>query len=320
MRSLSWTCLLPIAANAIAPGALGQSGALGRRAAPAVGLHVDRKRGTRIARLFKAVVPASLLLAPAVAQAHAFWLQPERFWFGEPQAVSVAFRVGDGVDIEPWNLRWDNIGSLRSCHQDGCVDQQAGITVKSADNEGGATVSLMSSGTHVLAFESRTSFNDLESARFNAYAEEEGLDAVIAERERSGTTAENGTETYTRRAKAFVQAGGEPTDNVLQPIGQTLEIVPERHPYAMGNDRRLPVRVLFRGQPLANGLVELVDLQSPDEPVARQRTDAEGRTIFVVPARGDWRIGIVWSVPEPNSDRADFDTIFSSLTFGYPAD
>ena len=128
---------------------------------------------------------------------------------------------------------------------------------------------------------------------------------------------DNSTELYSRRAKLLIQVGGETTDNILQPIGQTLEIVPERNPYSMGNDRTLPVRIMFRGKPLAGGLVELIDLTDPAEPVARQKSDAEGRTTFEIPQRGAWRINLIWSVPNPGNDRAQFDTVFSSLTFGY---
>ena len=266
---------------------------------------------------FKILTFAALICLPAMAQAHSFWLVPAEYQLQEPAQVDVTFRVGDGDDIEPWNLRWDRIVSLVSIHEGKITDQQAGITVKSDGVDGDAKVNIVDAGTHLLAFASQPSSSDLEAARFNPYAEEEGLTAVLAERKRLGETQKNGTELYSRRAKTLIQIGSTTNDDVLKPIGQTLEIVPERHPYAMGNDRNLPVRVLFRGKPLEGGLVELIDLTAPARPVARQLTDAEGRTTLEIPERGAWRINLVWSVPNPGNDRADFETIFSSLSFGY---
>ncbi len=267
--------------------------------------------------IVKAGIAVWLLTLPGLLQAHAFWIEPQEFHLEAPTSTNVLFRVGDGADIEPWNLRWDNIVSLRTYTARGVTDHQAEITPRTEDTEGSADVRFDTAGTHIIAFESQPSFSDLEAARFNPYAEEEGLTAVLAERERNGTTGENGTELYVRRAKALVQVGSETTDNVLQPIGQTLEIVPERNPYTLGDNRQLPVRVLFRGEPLAGALIELIDLAVPEEPLARLRTDAGGRTAFQVPTRGQFLLNVIWSVPIPDDDRAEFDTIFSSLSFGY---
>ncbi len=102
-----------------------------------------------------------------------------------------------------------------------------------------------------------------------------------------------------------------------RPIGLKLEIVPERNPYALGPTRILPVRVLYKGRRLANATVKLTSLEFDARPVATLVSDASGRARFRVPAAGDWLLNVVWAEPISGDPKADFDTTFSSLTFGY---
>lgn len=267
--------------------------------------------------LFKSTLAIALLASPGAALAHDFWLAPDRYQLDAPGPVGVKFRIGDGASPEPWNLIWSNVVSLRSQDGDIVIDRQKTITPRTPKADGSATMTLETPGTHLISFESNQSLSDLAADRFNAYLQHEGLTAVIAERERTGTTAANGTETYARRSKVLVQVGDKMTDEVLRPIGHTLEIVPEKHPYALGASGRMPVRVFFRGQPLMGARVSLIDLNGDGKPLSDEITDAQGRVSFGVPQKSAWRLNVVWSVPTPESSRASFDTIFSSLTFGY---
>jgi len=35
-----------------------------------------------------------------------------------------------------------------------------------------------------------------------------------------------------------------------------------------------------------------------------------------MPERGNWLLNVIWTKPLPATDEADFETIFSSLSFG----
>ena len=102
---------------------------------------------------------------------------------------------------------------------------------------------------------------------------------------------------------------------MTRPLGLTLEIVPDRNPYALRAGEELPVRVYYRGAPLPGARVTMTDLRADDRPAAVRRTDGQGRARF--PMRpGAWMLNVVWSNPSERDPRADFETIFSSLTFG----
>lgn len=266
----------------------------------------------------KLSIVAALLFASQAAVAHDFWLQPERFATQPGAPLAVAFMIGHGSEVEAWRLTWERLLSLRSYGPGGLADHQAAVTPTSKTDKGGASISLTDAGTHMLVMESYHATSDLPAAKFDAYAKLEGLTAAIEQRALTGASAKPGRELYSRRAKTLIQVGDAIDDTPLKAIGLTLEIVPERNPYAPASTTRFPVRVLFHGRPLAGALIDLTALGMGTEPTQAQRTDAEGRATFDIPRAGAWKINTIWARPITGRPEADFDTVFASLTFGYP--
>jgi uncharacterized GH25 family protein len=161
----------------------------------------------------------------------------------------------------------------------------------------------------------------LPALRFNDYVEAEGLTPALVLREATRRMDADGAERYSRVAKALLQigppAGG--VDPVTQPAGLPLEIVPEVNPYAEPRPAELPIRVYYDGRPLAGALVKLTDLDQDAAPLAQLRTDADGRARFAMPGSGRWLLNVVWTRPSPREEETDFDTCFSSLSFGLPS-
>jgi uncharacterized GH25 family protein len=265
-----------------------------------------------------AAVAAALATAPA-ASAHDFWLEAASFRVAEGSTARVDFNIGHGSEVEPWNLRWDKVVGLRSVGPGGATsDQQAAILPPSAAGpKGSAAIELAGPGTHVVAFESHQSLSDLEAARFAEYVEEEGLAAIAADRAARGAAERNGREVYSRRSKLLLQVGPEPTSNALEPVGHTLELVPARNPYALEADEPLDVIVMFRGRPLAGARVDLTALGEDSEPAQVRRSGADGRVSFSFPKEGAYKLNVIWGVPAPGRADAEYDTVFSSLVFGY---
>jgi uncharacterized GH25 family protein len=176
-------------------------------------------------------------------------------------------------------------------------------------------------GTYVVVLETdNRGRSALPAQRFNKYAQDEGLTPALDHRQRTNKMAADAAESYRRVTKAIVQIG--PLDPRAQthattPLGLPLEIVPERNPYA-GPAGELPVRVLFEGEPLPGALVKLTRLEHDEAPVEVRRTDPHGRATFPVVPSGTWLLNVVWTEPVSGPSDVDFDTTFSSLTFGFP--
>lgn len=255
------------------------------------------------------------LAAPAMA--HDFWLQPRSFQSPGPAALPFSILIGHADFRQPWAPAPNRVAQFKSFGPDGAVDRRAEIRPI------GPFAGLMRftrPGTYVVAFQTTPIGSNLPAIRFNSYAELEGITPILAQRTRDRTIRTPGREIYSRRAKALVRIGGaQPAaaSVVTRPLGLTLEIVPERDPYQLRPGERLPVRIFYRGRPLAGALVKLTNLDHDAKPVEQHRSDRAGRTSFAVPRTGKWLVNTIWSRPITGNPAADFDTTFSSLTFGY---
>lgn len=255
--------------------------------------------------------------APAIA--HDFWLQPRRFWTNVRTSVPIAILVGHGADRAPWGVASDRVLMLTDIGQAGVVNHLSAMRGRRVADV--PAMSFTTPGTHIVALQSAHSQSNLPAVRFNAYLREEGLTPALSARSRARATNAAGREIYSRRAKALVQVGpaGPTQPHLTRPIGMTLEIVPEVSPYASNRSDALPVRVFYEGRLLPGALVKLTNLAADAKPVATARTDRGGRAVFRVPSQGSWLLNVVWTKPIRGDSRGDFDTTFSSLTFGYPA-
>jgi uncharacterized GH25 family protein len=263
---------------------------------------------------------ALALACAAGASAHDLWLQPSSFAAAPGSHVPVSILIGHGRDRENWGVRSDRIVLLRSIGPDGRATNLMPLLQPNSATPV-LNVRFAQPGTHLVAMESNHSQSDLPAARFNEYLEEEGLTPAIAHRQRTGANGRPGREIYSRRAKTLVQIGA--TGRAAQTpattrLGLTLEIVPERDPYQLAPGQELPVRIFFEGRPLSGALVKLTNLAADERPVATARSDSAGRARFAVPRTGEWLINVIWTKPVTGNPQADYDTTFSSLTFGFP--
>ena len=265
-------------------------------------------------------IAASVSVSAGGALAHDFWIQPSRFWIAPGGATSLAILVGHGPARQRWVLRLNRVVALFSVGPGGRrVDHSSKLSQGTYAPD--AELTFPAPGLHVIAFENTASANSLPADRFNDYLRAEGIRPAIEWRRRTGATGQPGRETYSRRAKALVQVGrpspGRQTQATI-PLGLTLEIVPDVNPYSPGAARALPVRVFYRGRPQPGALVKVTNLDNDEKPAETHTTDGAGRAVFRLPRSGNWQYNVVWARPILGNPDADFDTVFSSLTFGFP--
>ena len=227
--------------------------------------------------------------------------------------------VGHGPARERSLIGADRIIRFESIGPDGRADRRGELKLGSPSSL--TQLKFASRGLYVLAFETNQTPSELPGLRFTDYIKAEGLTPAIDLRARTHATDAPGRELYSRRAKALIQSG-EPAPGdaavATRALGLSLELVPERDPYAEGTGTELPVRVYYEGRPLAGALVKLNNLDFDDRPLESHLSDAQGRTIFHVPRIGNWQFNVVWTKPIKGDPKADFETTFSSLTLGFP--
>jgi uncharacterized GH25 family protein len=270
------------------------------------------------AKMIRRLFALCLLGLGSAAAAHDFWLQPVRWQAVPGEDVGITLQVGHGSTRQRSPIPASRVLRFESVGPDGDrVDRRAALHIGAPQED--AAIAFDRAGTYSVVFETdNRAESHLPAQKFNAYLAEEGLTPAQVQRKHTGRMQADGAENYSRHARTIVQIG--PVDvlqqaQITRPSGMTLEIVPEISPVALTKGQALPVRIYYRGRPLAGALVKLNDLDQDAVPIAEQRSDAQGRATFTFPHSGSWQLNVVWTRPQPRTSLADFDTSFSSLSF-----
>jgi len=252
--------------------------------------------------------------------AHDFWVQPSGYWVSPASITTMTLQVGHGPSRMRSPIPVSRIARFEEFAPDGArVDLRGRLQLGGASADGSFILSKSGAYVIVLQTDDRAQTR-LPALRFNDYLKTEGLTPALNQRIRLHRMDRDGAENYSRCAKSIVQVGlGTGSQNeVTRPVGLPLEIVPDRSPYAMPRATTFPVRVLYMGRPLPGALVKLTHLENDAVPLETRLTDRTGRASFVMPTAGTWLLNVIWTRIQPSSAETDFDTTFSSLSFGFP--
>lgn len=261
-----------------------------------------------------AAVLLGLWLGPAApAAAHDFWIEPADFAPAVGEAVAVELRVGEHLAGDPVPRRAEGI--VRFIVRDAEGEQEvrgvAGVAPA-------GVVRPRTAGVHVLAYETRPVAIELAAEKFERYLAEEGLERVSAERAARGESGRPGRELYSRSAKSLLAAGGWYGEGLDRPVGLPLELVPLRAPDALGGKTAaLPVRLLFRGRPIAGVAVAALPAVEPAA-ARRGRTGPDGVIELELDRPGMWLVKAVHMEPAAAGSGADWESWWASLTLAVP--
>ena len=259
----------------------------------------------------------------SLVAAHDFWLQPSEYWISQEALTPMTLQVGHGPFRQRSPIPARRITRFQAVAPGGTVvDLHEQLRLGQAAEDGNFRFTAAGAYVLVLQTDDRAQAH-LPSIRFNDYLKVEGLTPALEQRERLNQMDRDGSERYSRCAKSLVQvgpAGTGPQGQVNKPVGLPLEIVPEANPYGLAKSASLPVRVIYAGRPLPGALVKLTDLDNDASPFEVHLTDRDGRAVFTMPSAGSWLLNVIWTKALPRSEETDFETVFSSLSFGFPPD
>jgi len=273
-----------------------------------------------ISRCFRFASILGLVIAFArLAHAHDFWVQPQDFRTDANTPLPFTLQVGHGPLRQRSPIPMRRIERLDAIAPDGSTRDMRSQLRLGGERDDGA-IAFASDGAYLLVLQTDDrAESHLPAIRFNDYLRAEGLTPALALRESAHRMDTDGSENYRRIAKTIVRVGGAPADaQITKALGLPLEIVPERNPCAIPRAATLPVRVDYERRPLAGALVKLTDLSNDAEPFEMHMTDAEGRAQFTLPEKGAWLLNVIWTKPKPAGGDTEFETVFSSLSFGLP--
>jgi uncharacterized GH25 family protein len=257
---------------------------------------------------------ATLLLAflPIAAFAHDFWIEPSTFRPAPGSIVQLRLRVGQNHSGDPVPRnnelieRFVAVGSAKS--------------VDVVGRDGGDPAGLVridQPGIIVVAYRSKPTYVELTPEKLEQYFSDEGLESIRDLRQQRGQSAQPWREVFSRCAKSLLLAGDQPSTGFDRNIGLRLELIPEKSPYALKPGARLPVRLLFETRPLQGALVIAINEANPTQRV-KVRSDRAGRASIPLGFAGNWLIEAVHVVPARSGEKAEWESLWASLTFAVP--
>lgn len=266
----------------------------------------DFASGTRIGAFALAALVA---VGGATVLAHDMWIEPTSYRPDPGRSMGLRLRVGQDFFGDPLPRDPALIEKFIVVDGDG---EKPVVGRDGADPAG--LLRLTTPGLALVGYYSKPSPVVLTAQKFNQYLSEEGLEAISALRARRGETDAEARELFVRCAKTLLLAGPMVASQNDRSLGFPLELVAERNPYILKAGDSLPVRLLYRNQPIANILVMALNQRDPTVKVAA-RSDKAGRVQLHLTRAGPWLIKAVHMISAANGSDHQWDSFWASLTF-----
>ncbi len=260
-----------------------------------------------------------ILFLASPVYGHDYWLVPETFVPKEGATVPVRMHVGEAFKSEqeiPYSAKKTAAIQLVTAKKSFTDFASLKDGVKPA-----FAFKMEGANTAVLRVDRDWSSITLKADKFTAYLKEEGLDEVIKARAAAGETDADGKERYRRCLKTIVHAGGAADDTPTKPVGQVLEIVPSKNPYAMKAGEEFPMKVMFEEKTLVGLKLTAWHRDGDLLTTVTATTNKDGKAVFKLPKSGAWVVRAVHMrrVAEKNpTPAAEWESFWTSVTFAVP--
>jgi len=261
----------------------------------------------------KRTLPLLLLAcSSAPALAHDMWLVP-------PAASS----VGETVEVVV-SVGMDFPTSLHAIDPERLTVAVVGPGARRprpalrSDEEGARAVASFTPdapGAWIASAVTRPNRLELEAAKFNDYLLHDGLPHVLAGRMDRGELDRDAAERYSKFVKTVVPVGDAPGGDAARAVlGHTLEIVPLADPLAVSVGGTLPVRVLFRGEPLERANLCWDHPGNGEDFTGQTWTNGEGETLVPIGRSGLMTLRLVHMTRPLTADH-EWESFWASYTF-----
>ena len=256
-----------------------------------------------------------LLVFSALLSGHEFWLEPIRYILKPGEAVRIKFQAGENFTGQNWQGNKSTIEQLKLFYKD--VDDDLRNILSDSTNGDSLKLQFFDEGTVVVAYQSTNKYIEISPDTFQTYLKEDGLQNALDYRTANGLTDSIGREYYKRSVKTIIQVGSDKDSAYKRKTGLPLEIIPLAHPYTLKKGQLFPVKILFMDSVLVNNMVKVWHRHNGKTEMKDLYTDANGRLQVPVSLSGQWMLSVVKIEPLSDTSRADWQSYWGSLTWGY---
>jgi uncharacterized GH25 family protein len=264
----------------------------------------------------KKILALTLLLSlVAFVQAHEYWIMPTRFFLKPGEQVSLTAMVGENYEGEKWGGGNRKLTSFKHYTSSGIVDELKSIQ-QDTSKVNIEPLMLVEEGTHLLTFTTNSQFLTLEPLKFNEYLRDDGLEDVIASREKNGESMMKSRELYRRCAKVLLQVGKKTDATFKTSVDLALDIKPLKNPYEYKSIDKPTFQISYDGKAYTNALVRCWHRANNKTDMQVQRTNKSGEVTFNLAGEGNYMISVVKMDRLKETPQADWQSTWGSLVFG----
>jgi uncharacterized GH25 family protein len=252
-----------------------------------------------------------LLTTASALDAHDFWLAAHPST--ESERLTITANLGEhfphGTDyVAPDGVeRWSVVGPAGE------------IGVRPEFRREGSSlatdVTVPSPGVYLATMVVAARFTVMNGPLFTSYLHEEGLDWVVAARQKNGVSEMPATERYARYAKVAIRTGDGRAPHLQRPFGLPAELVPMTDPTLIRPGQLLTFQFLAHGTPVAGASVA-ARAESGGHPIMG-RTNAMGQVTLFIDRPGGWLVRTVHMVTGAAAGvpGVDWDSYWATFAF-----
>ncbi|MGI9077436.1 MAG: DUF4198 domain-containing protein [Gemmatimonadaceae bacterium] len=264
------------------------------------------------------------LLTAALLSAHDFWLVPDAFQITPGGTLEVRGQTSSKFPTSEAAVALDRIAEARVIG----TSSEAAVTDLS---HSGKSLLLRhrpaTAGQRIVAVVVKPRSVRESAQGFKRYMVLEGAPQLAERYEREGLLPKTDsiTRRYAKYAKTVIEVGRGGPRAFGRVAGHPAEFVPLNDPAALRAGDTLAVRLLYRGQPLANAHVHAGAATAASSHDGAQKdlslvTDANGIAHVAVGENGLWNVRTIHIVPATRGSGADWDVHWATLVFRVGSD
>ena len=250
-----------------------------------------------------------MLFSISNLSAHDFWLEANPFYSKPGTNVDISILVGE-------DMFGETLPNIPADYSDFSYTTKKGrkkISGEIARYPAGY-FEVSEAGYYAIGYRATEREVSLEGEKFTDYLKKQGLDKIIAFREKNQLTDRKVNEIYSRCVKTIVKVGEDShNDYSQQQFGYTLEITPLENPYDKKIGDTLGIKVSYLGQALNDTLVSAFTKESPQNK-QKVRTNSHGIAEININKKGRWLLTSVEMIPS-QKEFVDWESFWASLSF-----
>ena len=269
-------------------------------------------------RRLRLVIPTlaavTFFLAPSLL-AHDFWLVPSAFRIAPGEALEVRGQTSSRFPTSESAVDPARVADARVL---GAQGEERIEEFSTAGNSLLLRHRPRDPGQRVVAVSLHPRSVRESAEGFRRYLVLEGAPEALERYERAGLLPPDDsiTRRYAKYAKTIVEVEQRGPRAYGRVAGYPLEFVPLEDPALLAPGAVLPVRVLYRGEPLPGARVHAGSVVGDEEPVETHlESDAAGVIRVRTDRAGLWNVRGIHIVPADAGSGADWDTHWASLVF-----